>query len=66
MEENCICYGKTHFYVDLDEEKYGLRINFNDIDRKDELINRMHNDKSIQLTINAWRKEWGMEEILWD
>ena len=59
MEENIINWsGDTHFYINIDDKKYGLRISNEDLCRKDELINRMHNDEKIQLQINAWKKEW--------
>ena len=64
MEENIINWsGDTHFYINFDDKKYGLRISVEDSYRKKELINRMHNDKNTQLQINAWKKEWQeMEE----
>ena len=64
MEENIINWsGDTHFYINFDDKKYGLRISVEDSYRKKELINRMHTDKNTQLQINAWKKEWQeMEE----
>ena len=60
MEKNYISKIKdTHFYVNMEDKKYGVCININDIERQDEILKHFYNDKETKETINAWRKTWG-------
>lgn len=62
MEKNFISESqKTYFYVDLVNKTYGVYINIKDLVRKDEIINKMR--ESNKETIEAWKKEWCVNQI---
>jgi len=59
MEENYINWpGYTHFYVDIIDKKYGVRVNANESERAEEIIkNGLEKNK---LYIQEWKKDWQM------
>lgn len=62
MEKNYINWpGETHFYIDLENKKYGVRVSIEDTYRAEELINRARRDRKEQ--IEAWKKEWQKEGV---
>ena len=61
MEKNYLNWpGETHFYIDLENKEYGVRISVKDTYRAKELINRARRNRKKQ--IEAWKKEWQKEE----
>lgn len=57
MEKNYIGWtGNTHFYIDLINKEYGVRINPKDKYRADEIIEYFKKEKKKQ--IEAWQKMW--------
>lgn len=59
MEKNFISqYQSTGFYVNIPAKQYGVCINIEDIDRKDEILEHFYNDEGTKRTIEAWKKEW--------
>ena len=62
MEKNYISkYEETHFYIDIARQLYGVCININDIDSKDEIIAHFKTTRKKQ--IQTWLKEWGLENV---
>ena len=61
MEKNYINWpGRTHFYVDIQEKTYGVRVNVNESDNAENII-RQGLEKYKQY-IDNWKKEWKKEE----
>lgn len=51
-------YQQTCFYVNLSTKQYGVCINIEDIDRKNEIMENFYNDEANKRTIEAWKNEW--------
>lgn len=57
MEKNYINWlGSTHFYVNLADKTYGVRISTSDTPRASEIIKQVLDDRKSQ--IDTWKKEW--------
>ena len=63
MERNYINYpGDTHFYINLENKEYGVKVSIKDTYRAEEIIKQFKNDRKEQ--IEAWKKEW-KEGVAW-
>lgn len=57
MERNYINYtGDTHFYINLENKEYGVKVSIKDTYRAEEIINYFKETRKEQL--EAWKKEW--------
>lgn len=57
MEKNYINWiGNTHFYVNLLDKTYGVKISVKDTPRASEIIKKVLEDRKNQ--IETWKKEW--------
>lgn len=57
MERNYINYpGDTHFYINLENKEYRVKVSIKDTYRAEEIIKQFKNDRKEQ--IEAWKKEW--------
>ena len=57
MEKNYINWpGDTHFYIDLKNKEYGVRVSIEDTYKAKEIINYFKETRRQQ--IEAWKKEW--------
>lgn len=56
MEENYVWNRDTHFYIDIEQKKYGCRINRKEACKAKEIIKYFKTNRREQ--INAWKKEW--------
>lgn len=62
MEKNYINWlGTTHFYIDLDNKEYGVRISVEDTPKANEIIKYFRHNRKEQ--IEAWKKEWGIVTV---
>lgn len=62
MEKNYIGYeGETHFYIDLVNKEYGVKINQKDLSKSDEIIAYFKKDREKQ--IKAWQELWEQEDF---
>lgn len=57
MEKNYINWiGNTHFYVNLANKEYGVRVSIKDTPKANKIIKDILNDRKQQ--ISAWKQEW--------
>ena len=57
MEKNYINWlGTTHFYINLVNKEYGVRVSVEDTPKANKIIRKILKDKQEQ--INNWLKEW--------
>lgn len=57
MEKNYIGWaGSTHFYIDLINKEYGVKINPKDVSKAEEIIEFFKKDRKKQ--IEAWQEIW--------
>lgn len=58
MEKNYIGWaGSTHFYIDLINKEYGVKVSPKDEKRADEIIEYFKRERKKQ--IDSWIKLWG-------
>lgn len=53
-------YQPTGFFVNLESHIYGVCINIKDIDRADEITERILAERKEQ--IDSWKQEWAEQE----
>lgn len=64
MEKNYIStIEETHFYINMDEKRYGVCINIKDIQKQKEIFEHFYNNNETIETINAWKKTWGLQYV---
>ncbi len=62
MEKNYINYsGKTHFYINLIDKEYGVRVSVEDTPKASKIIKEILEDRKEQ--INIWLDDWKNEKI---
>ena len=62
MEKNYIGYeGETHFYIDLVNKEYGVKVSTKDASKAEEIIEFFKKDRKKQ--IEAWQELWEQEDF---
>lgn len=57
MEKNYINWqGDTHFYIDIREKEYGVRVSVEDTPKASEIVKKVLEERKKQ--IEAWKQKW--------